>query len=602
MSTDTPQPQEHVQDDSKSVPSITVTDHLEPSPPEQKVDEITVVIASGESPVPESPKPESSKPELTAPPEVAPAANAADVSELTVSEITITETVIMTSLEITAEPVPTPETQSESELPKRKFQLNPTSLSGDSAVPTKPNQAGTHLPPRGPVELPSAHDEDVEAEIAKAISGMSESVVSASGDVGNPEVPVAMPAREEIDASIEAAIEAAMSGSNDDPSVLSPSTDPDEIKQGTKLSGTVQSIHGDNVFLDLGLRLTGVVPFRQFEKNPPKEGDVIEVAFNTVNEEDGLIQVNLPRSAAVVTGGDWSAISVGQVVEVQVTKVNKGGLEVKVGDLRGFMPASQVDSGFVEDLATFVGQKLKAKITEVKPGKKRLIVSRRKIQAEEREVLKKDLLEELATDQIRTGTVKSIKDFGVFIDLGGMDGFLPISQMSWVRIDHPSELVKVGQEIEVKVLSIDQEKGKVSLGTRQLSPNPWRAAEAKYPKGSTSNGRVSRIEAFGAFVELEPGIEGLINISELDHRRVKSVSEVLKQDDVVNVQILEVDPAKKRISLSMKALLAKPEPKEVPEEPELPAYERTRKGPLKGGTSGNLKGGLFGDPGAFGSK
>ncbi|MCL4162766.1 UNVERIFIED_CONTAM: hypothetical protein GTU68_056761, partial [Idotea baltica] len=257
---------------------------------------------------------------------------------------------------------------------------------------------------------------------------------------------------------------------------------------------------------------------------------------------------------------------------------------------------------FVEDLSVFVGQKIKAKITEVKPGKKRLIVSRRKILAEEREVLKKDLLQELKPDQVRTGIVKTIKDFGAFVDLGGMDGFLPISQMSWVRIEHPSELLTLGQEVEVKVLSIDREKGKVSLGTRQLSPNPWRVAEDRYPKGSTITGRVTRLETFGAFIELEPGIEGLVHISELEHRRVKSVSEVMKQDDMVEVQILEVDPGKKRISLSVKALKAKPEPKERPEEPEVPAYERTRKGPLKGGTGGSGAGGLFGNPGDFGAK
>jgi len=172
--------------------------------------------------------------------------------------------------------------------------------------------------------------------------------------------------------------------------------------------------------------------------------------------------------------------------------------------------------------------------------------------------------------------------------------------MSWVRIGHPSEILSEGQEIDVKVLSIDQEKGKISLGMRQLTQNPWKVAESKYEKGSTVSGRVTKTETFGVFVELEPGIEGLVHISELEHRRVKRVTEVLNTGDVIEVQVLEVDPGKKRISLSMKALKAKPEPVEKPEEPEVPKYERKRKGPLKGGTGSSGGGGLFGNPGDFG--
>jgi small subunit ribosomal protein S1 len=200
-----------------------------------------------------------------------------------------------------------------------------------------------------------------------------------------------------------------------------------------------------------------------------------------------------------------------------------------------------------------------------------------------------------------TGRVKSIKDYGAFLDLGGIDGFLHIGQMSWVRIQHPSEILTQGQDVEVKVLSVDKEKKKIGLGMRQLSANPWTTAEAKYAKGSTVTGRVTRTEPFGAFVELEPGVEGLVHISELDHKRVRRVTEVLNVDQTATVQVLEVDPQKKRISLSLKALMAKPdEPQEEAVAPAAgPVYERKRKEPLRGGIGGTAPGGLFGDPRKF---
>jgi len=473
-------------------------------------------------------------------------------------------------------------------------------------VPTVGGEVGQAGPvDAGPVDLPDASDAEIEAEVAAAAAAASMSGASASGEASDPVGNVPIPQDTSIDASLEAAIEAAISGGGTT-AEGSAAIDPDDLNKGQKLTGEIQSVHGDNVFVDFGLRLTGVVPFRQFStKKPPQPGESVEVVFDRVDEEEGLIITNLPRGSSKVQGGDWSAVSVGQVVECSITKTNKGGVEVSVGSLRGFMPASQVDIGFVEDLNTWVGQKITAEIIEVKPAKRRLVLSRRKVLAAERESLKEELLEEIKPDQVRTGRVKTIKDFGAFIDLGGMDGFLPISQMSWVRIEHPKELLSQGQEIEVKVLSIDREKNKISLGMRQLAPNPWRQAEDKYAKGSMVTGRVTRVEPFGAFVELEPGVEGLVHISELDHKRVKRVEEVLNVGDLAEVQVLDVDPGKKRISLSVKALKAKPEPIERPKDEDLAPgqgqpYERKRKGPLKGGIGGSGKGGLFGNPNDFG--
>lgn len=490
---------------------------------------------------------------------------------------------------------------------KRKIQLNPIGSEDARAVPSLGGSSAPTV--NAPVSVPSANDADVEAAIAEVVSQVAAPVAKDATPPGPAEA-VTIPGAEPIEASIEAAIEAAMSGGTLPDStapIATPATDLEQLTQGQKLSGVVQSISGDSVFVDFGLRLSGAVPFRQFDaKNPPKVGDTLEVVFDKIDEAEGLIVANRPRGTSQVKG-DWDAIAPDQVVECVVTKTNKGGLEVTVSRLRGFIPASQVEIGFVADLNVYVGQKFRVRVTEVNPAKRKLVLSRRALLAEEREAAKVDLLNEIQPDQVRTGRVKTIKDYGAFVDLGGMDGFLPVAQMSWVRIGHPSEVLQEGQEIEVKVLSIDREKNRISLGMRQLSANPWRSAEDKYAQGSTVTGRVTRVEAFGAFVELEPGIEGLVHISELDHRRVKRVTEVLNVGDMVEVQVVEVDPKKKRVSLSVKALKEKPPEMVRPKDEDLSpgkgqAYERKRKEPLKGGTGDpKQRGGLFGNPRDFNS-
>lgn len=563
-----------------------------------EADRVPVVSAPAMSPSEEA-SPDSS---ATVSPATAGAAPIAEVNAEDVHPESITEQVAAAMEDVTEAPAG-----------KRNVKLNPTASPEDvRPVPSIGGEVGAASPVASrPVELPAANDEEIEAEIAKAISGSSAEKTTtefaSTDDSGKPEIPQTV----DVDASIEAAIEEAMSGtavstsSADSSAVASTTVDPDELEPGQKLTGVVQSITGDNVFLDFGMRMSGVVPFRQFSsKNVPNPGDRVDVLFDQINEEEGLIQTRLPGGTAAVQSGEWEFLSKGQMVECLVKKTNKGGLEVTVGSLRGFIPASQVDTGFVEDMETFVGKKLTAEITELKPAKKNLVLSRRKVLNARRADAKKELLEELKPDQVRTGVVKTIKDYGAFVDLGGTDGFLPISQISWVRIGHPSEVISEGQEIEVKVLSIDREKDKISLGMRQLTQNPWKVAETKYEKGSSVTGRVTKTETFGAFVELEPGIEGLVHISELEHRRVKRVTEVLNVNDMIEVQVLEVDPKKKRISLSMKALKAKPEPEEAPPEPEVEKYERKRKGPLKGGTGDPAKagGGLFGNPNDFGGR
>ena len=452
-----------------------------------------------------------------------------------------------------------------------------TAPAADEAVAAEP----APIPQAPSVEIPTQADLDatMEAEIAAALE---------SGEVG-----IAAASAETVEAA--AAAESAEPGQEQ----AAPPPTLETATEGTKLKGTIQSIHEDNVFVDFGWRLSGVVSLRQFNpKKPPKVGDKIDVLVVKVDEDEGLISCRLPRGRSGFTG-EWHAMSPGQVVDCVITKTNKGGLEVNVGNLRGFMPASQVEIGYVADLAPFVGQKVQAKVTEVNPARRRLVVSRRQLLEEERVVAEKELMEHLEAGQTITGKVKTIKDYGAFIDLGGVDGFLHIGQISWVRIGHPNEVLSEGQQVDVKVLSIDEEKKKISLGMRQLSANPWTNAEAKYSKGTQVTGKVTRTEAFGAFVELEPGVEGLVHISELDYKRVRAVTDVLTVGQTTTVQVLEVNPQKKRVSLSLKALLEKPEGAE-PTGSQVDPPKYIRKPGLKGGIGGDTKGGLFGDPSKFG--
>jgi small subunit ribosomal protein S1 len=272
-----------------------------------------------------------------------------------------------------------------------------------------------------------------------------------------------------------------------------------------------------------------------------------------------------------------------------------------VSNLRGFLPASQVDFGFSANLEQYVGQKLRVKVTEVNPAKKNLVVSRRAFleiaRAEERE----EAWKRIEIGQRFVGTVKTIKDYGAFVDIGGVDGLLHVGEMSWSRIAHPKDLLQEGQQVEVQIIGIDREKSKISLGMRQLVSNPWQDIAEKYATGNNVHGTVTKTTDFGAFVELEPGVEGMIHISELDHRRVHRVTDILQVGKEVDVQVLSVDPDKKRIALSLKALVAKPEREAKKSDEDLSpgggaAYERKRKGPLKGGGTGS-GGLLFGDPG-----
>ena len=429
-----------------------------------------------------------------------------------------------------------------------------------------------------------------------------------------PTIPVDVPADQNLDAELEAEISAALSNDALATDSVSSATAPaqesatddestqDTIEPGTRLSGQVENIDQEHVFVDLGFRSPGIIQIRQFESaKPPQVGQSLEVVVDRVDEADGLIVLSLPRGKRRV-GGDWNAISRGQVVDCIVNKTNKGGLEVSVSNLRGFLPAGQIDLAYVSDMEEYVGKKLTVQITEVNPKKRNLVVSRRALLLEERKAKEQEVWETIETGQVHSGQVKTLKDYGAFIDIGNVDGFLHIGEISWSRINHPSDVLTVGQSVDVKIISLDPEKKRIGLGMRQLAQNPWNLAESNYSVGSSVAGQVTRTAQFGAFVELEPGVEGLIHISELDYSRVNKVSDVLQVGQDVEVKVLNVETDRKRISLSLKAMNPAPEPtvEEVAEtDPAEDAERELKRENLKGGMGGASQGGLFGNPGDY---
>lgn len=416
-----------------------------------------------------------------------------------------------------------------------------------------------------------------------------------------PAPPVEVPRDSQLEAGLEAEINAALSGvtglSEGTTATTAVTAQEDQLEAGTKLKGKVQAISGDTIIVDVGLRASGVVPTRQFDLNKlPQPGAELDVIVDKYNSDEGLIHLNLARQTVSKPAGNWDAVSEGQIVDCMVVKTNKGGLEVTISNLRGFLPAGQVDVSFVSNLEPYVGQKLRVKILEVNPKKRNLVVSRRAFLEADVAEKREEIWKALEVGQKRTGTVKTLKDYGAFVDIGGVDGMIHVGEMSWSRINKPSDILTVGQQVEVQILTIDREKQKISLGMRQLMANPWQTIVEKFQPASVVHGKVTKTTEFGAFVELEPGIEGMVHISELDHRRVHRVSDVLNVGDEKDFQIISVDPEKKRIALSLKRLHAKPDaPAKKSDEDLSPSggqtYERKRKEPLKGGGTGS--GGLL---------
>ncbi len=338
--------------------------------------------------------------------------------------------------------------------------------------------------------------------------------------------------------------------------------DPTPNEHG-RIHGRIIAVRGDDVYVDIGTKSEAIIARDEFDAHhPPEPGQIFEFVMHGLDRESGLMRLSLRD---IRRTDDVSQLKVGDVVEGRVTGVNLGGLELKVGRLRAFMPKSQVELERVEDFAHYVNRRLECEITEIDRRGRNLIVSRRKVLEKRLAEQRKQLAAELKPGQVRRGTVRRLTDFGAFVDLGGVEGLLHVSDMSYGRIKHPSEVVQVGQEIDVQILRIDPERDRISLGLKQLRTDPWELVPVNYHAGDTVEGRVTKLMNFGAFVELEEGVEGLIPISEMSWtRRVTHPRDVVAEGDSVRCVILSIDPDKRRISLSLKALGEDPW-KSVPE-------------------------------------
>lgn len=370
------------------------------------------------------------------------------------------------------------------------------------------------------------------------------------------------------------------------------------LEDGQRVSGVILKIHDDSVFVALGGPDEGVVALANFTAAEPKPGDAVEVIIRGINKADGLYVLTLPGEAVDVS--EWDDIEDGAMVEVTITGANSGGLECKVGGIRGFIPISQIAEHRIEDTSEFVDQRMICVVTESNPRRGNLVLSRRAVLEREREEKKRDQLEKIEVGDQMEGTVRSIKDFGAFVDLGGLEGLIHISKMSWDRIKHPSEVLEPGQKVQVKIDKVDKQTGKLSLSYRDLLENPWDAFASSVAIGTIMKGTVTRIANFGAFVRLAAGIEGLVHISEVAAHRVSNVAAFINEGQEVEVKVLSVDREAQKISLSMKQALHKAEEAVSSEEAEIeepvrePVIKAQHSGPLRGGNERSSGGERFG--------
>ncbi|OQQ76228.1 30S ribosomal protein S1 [Ligilactobacillus salivarius] len=342
-----------------------------------------------------------------------------------------------------------------------------------------------------------------------------------------------------------------------------------EVKVGDVVKGEVLTIDESNQVI-VGIENTGVegvVPVRELSVNADKVAD-------TYKAGDMLDLVVIARIGSDKEGGSyllsqrrlearrvWNEIEdkfkAGETIKAPVTQVVKGGLVVDAG-VRGFVPASMVSDHFVEDLNQFKGQKLELKIVEIEPSDNRLILSRKELVQAEREAKRQAVMEKLVAGDVVEGKVARLTNFGAFIDLGGVDGLVHVSEISYERVNKPADALKVGQEVKVKVLSVDAEKGRISLSIKQTLPEPWEQVPEQVAEGDVLEGTVKRLTSFGAFVEVLPGVEGLVHISQISHKHIATPNEVLTSGEKVQVKVLSVDAADHRLALSIKALQEKP--------------------------------------------
>ena len=350
-----------------------------------------------------------------------------------------------------------------------------------------------------------------------------------------------------------------------------------DFDEGDLIDGTVVKIEHDEVLVDIGFKSEGVIPARELsirKDADPSEvvslGDKLEALVLQKEDKDGRLILSKKRAeyerAWIQVEEKFKA---GEVVTGEVIEVVKGGLILDIG-LRGFLPASLVDLRRVKDLSAYLGTEIEARVIEMDRNRNNVVLSRRVLLEEGRKNERAEILEKLSKGMRLKGTVSSIVDFGAFVDLGGIDGLIHISELSWSHVNQPSEVVKVGEEVEVEVLDVDLQRERIFLGLKQTTEDPWTKLVETYPVGTIVDGKVTKIVPFGAFIELGANVEGLVHISEMAMRHIDSPAQVVKVGDVVKVKVMDVNVERRRISLSMKAAaedlgieiaVAEPEPK-----------------------------------------
>ena len=333
-----------------------------------------------------------------------------------------------------------------------------------------------------------------------------------------------------------------------------------EFKEGSIVAGRVLEVRPTEVLVDIGYKSEGIIPTAEFEvPDQVKAGDKIEVLLERLEDDDGMVCLSKRRAEQQKS---WNNVvencNEGSTLEGTVKGRVKGGLIVDIG-VDAFLPGSQVDVLPVRNPDELIGKKLEFKILKINKDRRNVVLSRRELMEERRREQKKKLLTEIQPGQVRKGLVKNITDFGAFIDLNGMDGLLHITDMSWGRLNHPSEMVAVGQEVEVVVLDVNMDKERISLGLKQRMPNPWDDIEAKYPIGTRIRGKVVKLVPYGAFVQIEEGVEGLVHVSEMSWtRRIARASDVLNVDDMVDAVVLNINKDEQKISLGIRQTEANP--------------------------------------------
>ncbi|MBO9306541.1 30S ribosomal protein S1 [Thermomicrobium sp.] len=348
-----------------------------------------------------------------------------------------------------------------------------------------------------------------------------------------------------------------------------PSYDYRLFRYGDVVEGEVMHVDREKILVDIGGKCEGVVPSREFQTLSPEElgrlrpGDRVLVFVLQPEDQAGQAILSIDRARQEKT---WRRLQevfeAGGVIEAEVVNYNKGGLLVNLDGIRGFVPASQVvairggdEVSKQADMARMVGQRLKLKIIEINRHRNRLILSERQAVQEQRDAMKAQLIETLREGETRRGRVTSIADFGVFVDIGGADGLVHLSEISWTRVKHPSEVLRVGDEVDVMVLSVNPEQRKIALSIRRTQPEPWMQVASQFQVGQVVRGTITQLASFGAFARLQEGVEGLIHVSELAGWRVEHPNEVLQEGDDVIVRVIRIDPARRRIGLSLRRAL-----------------------------------------------